>query len=137
MNTMLKISDAATLALHSMVFLAKDAKRERTIKEMAGALQASEAHLSKVMQRLVKAGFVKSHRGPQGGFKLAKAPSKISFLNLYETIDGQIETGECLLGLGKASCKNCILGSLVSRINKLVAETFRAKKLASVAHALK
>jgi Rrf2 family protein len=134
---MLRISDAATLALHSMVFLAADTSRGRTIKEMANELQASEAHLSKVMQRLVKAGFVKSHRGPQGGFKLAKAPSDLSFLDIYEAIDGLIEKGDCLFGLGDASCEKCILGSLVSRINKLVAKTFRAKKLASVVLASK
>ncbi len=58
------ISDAATLAIHALAYLAnqQDSKPISTGK-VAEAFGFSEAHLSKVFQRLNKSGFLKSVRG--------------------------------------------------------------------------
>ena len=81
MPTMLKISEAATLALHTAFFLVTNPDRRLTTREMASTMGASEAHLSKVLQRLVHAGLVESVRGPKGGF----APVSYTHLTLPTT----------------------------------------------------
>jgi len=48
------LSEASLLALHSMVLLAQHDREPLTIKQMAEKTASSEAHLSKVMQRLAK-----------------------------------------------------------------------------------
>ena len=72
MSSVLKISDAATLALHTAVLLADRTEGPLTTKEIALTFGISEAHLAKVLQRLAKAGIVHSGRGPKGGFLLGK-----------------------------------------------------------------
>jgi Rrf2 family protein len=114
---MLKISDAASLALHTMVLLAANTDRLVSNKEIARILHVSEAHLSKVLQRLSKVGLVYSVRGPNGGFKLNKASDKIALLEIYEAIEGPLVPCNCLLETQVCSERGCILGGILSEIN--------------------
>ena len=77
MTNLLRISDAASLGLHTMGLLAGRSTRLST-QEIARSLGASEHHLAKVMQRLAKMGLVVSTRGPQGGFVLSRPPAEIT-----------------------------------------------------------
>ncbi|MCF8044104.1 MAG: Rrf2 family transcriptional regulator, partial [Desulfarculaceae bacterium] len=74
MQQLLKISEAASLALHTMGLLASRPGEQVPTRELAARLKVSEAHLAKVMQRLGRAGLVRSQRGPKGGFALERNP---------------------------------------------------------------
>jgi len=71
MNSVLRISEAASLAMHAMMALAAQPEHRRSAQDLARQLDVSLAHLAKVLQRLAKAGYVASTRGPKGGFTLA------------------------------------------------------------------
>ena len=112
------ISEAATLAIHALAYIAtqQDPKPISTGK-VADFFGFSEAHLSKVFQRLNKSGFLKSVRGPRGGFVLAKDPESITLLNIYEAIDGPISRhGTCLLHKADCPFGDCIFGHLLESI---------------------
>jgi Rrf2 family protein len=131
LTSVLKFSDATTLALHAMVYLANRGEQAATTKEIAEAYGFSEAHLSKVMQRLSRAGLVKSSRGPKGGFALAKASRDITLLNVYESIEGTLTPANCLLD--RPVCGgNCILGLLLGSVNRQVAELLAERKLSAL-----
>jgi len=49
---------------------------------------------------LSKKGFVKSTRGPGGGFRLTREPDKISLLDVIEAMEGSIHLNECLIRAG-------------------------------------
>jgi Rrf2 family protein len=133
MNSILKISEAASLALHTMQHLAATAGRPVTTHELAEILRASEAHLSKVLQRLVKVGFARSTRGPKGGFVLGERGREITLLEVYEAIDGPLATGGCLLGHPICRGENyCMLGGLVASLNSQVREHLSRATLASL-----
>lgn len=126
-NSLLKISEAATIGLHAMIMLAKNHEKMLTLNIIAKALNVSPNHLSKVMQRLNKAGFIESIKGYNGGFKMALNPEEVSFLEIYETFDGKLKCGNCLL---TNNCeKDCIFGDLVSSVNKQVKDKFEQTKL--------
>jgi len=131
MNSVLKISEAASLALHSMIILAKNREELVSVKFMAEELDVSANHLSKVMQRLVKSGLVHSIKGNRGGFKLAQKPEDISLLDIYEAIDGKFNPSGCLLGRNTCEPHECILGDLVRSVNNQVEEHFRNTTLSS------
>ncbi len=131
MSNILKISEAASLALHVAVILAANPDKLIPTKEFASMLEASEAHLSKVLQRLDRAGIVNSTRGPKGGFKLDKPGDEITLLDVYEAIDGELSPSNCLLN--KNLCNgNCIMGDLVGKLNMLVKDYLSTTKLDSL-----
>jgi len=99
MAKLLRVSEAASLALHACGLLAPLEGQAKTTRELAGALQSSEAHLAKVLARLDRAGLVTSRRGPGGGYQLAKPPERISLRQVCEVIEGEYETSECPFGL--------------------------------------
>jgi Rrf2 family protein len=51
--------------------------------------------LSKILQKLGKAGFVLSEQGTNGGYRLARDPALISALDVIRTIDGPIILTSC------------------------------------------
>ena len=118
MGHILKFSDAATIALHTMVMLAYKANELVCTHDIASAFNISEAHLSKVLQRLSKTGWIHPVRGPKGGFKLTTSPEKISLLEIYELFDGKMSVDQCLLDSYICGGKNCILGKLLHQINE-------------------
>ena len=117
MNQGLKISEAASLALHAMVILARDPERQVAIRRIAEELDASEAHLSKILQRLAKDGFVKAVRGPKGGFILAKPGTEITLLQIFEAIDGLFQPFECMFDKRMCDGSHCVFGGLLPEMS--------------------
>ncbi len=115
---LLRVSEAASIALHTTVFLASDAKGMVSVKQIASRLKVSEAHLSKVLQRLAKAGVVRSARGPKGGFVLNRPAGKITLLEVYEAIEGPLRPTKCLLNKPICRGDKCVLGGLLKKVNQ-------------------
>ena len=133
MAGVLRISEAGSLALHAMVILATDPEGLHSAGQVASAMGVSEAHLSKVLQRLARAGLVRSARGPKGGFGLAKGPAEITLLDVYESIDGPLRSETCLLGRPICNGKHCILGRLLVSVNQQVRRKLATARLSELA----
>lgn len=133
MSSVLKISDAASLAMHAMALLGARPGEVLSTREMASGLGVSEAHLSKVLQRLNKVGLLSSVRGARGGFVLDRDPGDVSLLDVYEAIDGRLAPSDCLLGRRACDGTSCILGDLLGRVNALVFEHFSSRTVADLA----
>lgn len=131
----LKISDAANLGIHALAYMAEQYAQRRPVAtaEAADAFSVSANHLSKVLQRLTRAGLVKSIRGPKGGFVLAKDPKDITLKNIYEAIDGEVGAGDsCILGTRHCGVAHCVFGSLVDDVQHRVTDHFSSVTLADV-----
>ncbi len=129
MSHLMKVSEAASLALHSMAYLAGCPGVNVSARQIATRLGVSEAHLSKVLQRMAQAGLVKSSRGPKGGFALKIPAEKITLLDIFETIEGRLEATECLLGIPICSGPYCILGGLLKQVDEQAREYLDQTKL--------
>lgn len=119
-SSILKISEATSLAVHAMAILSSDPKRMFSVKEIATEIDISEAHLSKVLQRLSKAGYVSSVRGPRGGFAVCKRADKVTLLDLYELIEGPLEPGGCLFDIPRCSEGKCVVSEFFEDINRQI-----------------
>jgi Rrf2 family transcriptional regulator, nitric oxide-sensitive transcriptional repressor len=129
------ISEAATLAIHALAYIAnQNETKPISTGKVAESFGFSEAHLSKVFQRLNKSGFLRSVRGPRGGFILAKDPEDITLLDIYEAIDGPISRhGPCLLHKKECEFGDCIFGDLLESIPEQIENHFSSTTLADLA----
>lgn len=134
MRTALRVSQATSLALHAMALLAQDKRGVLACNDMASRLHVSEAHLSKVLQRLGKQGIVTSTRGPKGGFRLARPAEEVCLLDLYQAIEGPIRFSNCLFDEPICeSTENCIMGNLLSLLDEQIVRYLRETTLADLA----
>lgn len=90
-----------------MIFIASLNSQEPVLaKQIAGALSIPKEFLNKVLQVLVKAGFLISVRGPGGGFVLAKDPKDITILDIVKEIDGMEWFESCILRVSPCDLEN-------------------------------
>lgn len=116
----LKISEAASLAIHALGYLAKREDGPITSREIAARFEISEAHLAKVLQRLVKVELLHSVRGPRGGFTLTRSPETVTLLEIFEAIEGRFEPDQCLLSSAICDGETCILGKIMVDANNML-----------------
>jgi Rrf2 family protein len=132
MAKLIKMSEAVSLALHVMVLMAADPNAPLSTHEAASRIKVSEAHLSKVLQRLAKAGLVRSVRGPGGGFVLGGKAADISLLDVYESIEGKYEESRCLFDVAVCRGKRCILGGIMEKVDGQLRRYLAGTRLASL-----
>jgi len=115
MSKVFSLSEAASIALHGIILIAQEKGGLNVIK-IAERTDTSKHHVAKVMQRLVKAGYLTSQRGPSGGFIMRRKPEDINFLEIYETIEGQIEVSECPMDKQVCPFNKCIMNNVTSKM---------------------
>ena len=83
-------------AIRALVNLGRNSmERPVPARELAKSENISHPLTSKLMQKLQKAGVVKSRMGPAGGFELRKDSSRINLLEVIETIQGRVALSGC------------------------------------------
>lgn len=137
MSTIVRPSEAANLAVHACALMATAGGAALTTSHMAGAIGASEAHLSKVLQRLSHSGLVAGRRGPRGGFTLAVPPASVSLLRVYEAVEGPLTGSGCLMGVPLCGGTACPMSSLLGEVEARIAEGLSGVTLADLGPAVK
>ncbi len=121
MSQLLRISEAASIAMHALILLAEKQGDLLSNSRIAEAFNISANHSSKVLQRLMKSGFIGAVRGPGGGYYLTVDPAEVSLLDVYRAVDGQPDTCTCLFGRGKhCSLDTCLFSEMISDAEKLI-----------------
>lgn len=75
--------------------LAGAVDRAFTTDEIAREFQISRDHLSKVVQELSRAGYLRTQRGASGGMRLAKTPDKITLGEIVSVLESKSALVEC------------------------------------------
>ena len=93
----MKISTKGRYALRLMLDLAlHDSDAPIRIKDIAARQDISDKYLEQIISSLNKAGYVKSIRGPQGGYKLTKAPDYYTVGMILRLTEGSLAPVACL-----------------------------------------
>ena len=129
MQSIIKISEATAIALHSMIYICNKDEATSSVKEISQQFKVSDNHLSKVLQRLVKAGYLLSSKGPKGGFVISKEHKDATFLEIYELIEGKNQSSNCLFANGPCQGDQCIMGGLTTKINTEFENYFKNTKI--------
>ncbi len=129
--SVIKISEATSIAVHTLILLAMNKERLRSSKEIAAILGVSEGHLCKVLQILGKAGYIDSTRGPKGGFWINKDDKEIKLIDVYNLIEGLPKQRKCTFNA--VICSNsCILDSLTESLTEKFLELFESITISDI-----
>ena len=131
MSKIVHISEAASLAVHSMVIIASG-KVKLNVGQIAAYTGSSKNHLAKVLQILVKNDYLNSNRGPKGGFLLKVDAGKVSLLEIYELIEGTIEKCHCGNKGNKCPFINCVFGDLSEKFSNDFIEYLSKTKISDI-----
>ena len=93
------LTQTADHALRALLAIARQGgDRPLRVEEIAAMTGAPRNYLGKTLGALVKAGLLRSTRGPQGGFVLRIPPDELRLARLVELFDPPRERRICLLG---------------------------------------
>lgn len=97
--------------------------------------QVSYQLACKLMQRLHKAGLLKSSMGPKGGFNLGRKPSEISLLDIISAIQGPVSVNKCVL-IPKVcpQSKNCSVRDKLADLEKGINDSLSKITLDELTH---
>jgi len=131
MAKVVNITEAVTIALHSVIIIAKNKERLVNVNFLSDATGSSKFHIAKVLQKLVKDGILGSSRGPGGGFFLIDAPQNIKLLEIYESIEGKIIVSRCPLGKGACPFGKCVFEDLTMDMTRNFKEYLESRTVGS------
>ncbi|MHA7816487.1 MAG: RrF2 family transcriptional regulator [Pseudohaliea sp.] len=104
----MRLTQHTDYALRTLIYLAVCSEDRVRVADIAGAYDVSHHHLTKVVQKLQRCGFVETARGQQGGVSLARPPEEINIgavVRQLETVDHLVECfhpeGRCAI---KGAC---------------------------------
>ena len=107
----MRISTRGRYALRLMLDLATNyTGKPIRLKDVAKRQEISDKYLEQIISILNKAGFVRSVRGPQGGYALQQTPDKYTVGMILRLTEGSLSPVECLDDNG-AICdreENCV-----------------------------
>lgn len=130
MSKIVTMSEAASIAVHAMVLIARSEKNIN-VNRLSDSTGASKNHIAKVMQRLVKQNLIKSTRGPTGGFVLGRPATRITLLEIYETIEGKIEVDGCPMEKQVCPFDKCLMGGIANRLSLEFRDHLKKQTLSS------
>lgn len=121
MNSVLNISEAASIAIHSLALIASAPSRIN-VSQLAQATHFSKNHIAKILQILAKKGYLSADRGPKGGYVLLKDAKSITLMEIYELIDGRIESVHCSVHDEGCPFSECVFGTLREQVSSELRE---------------
>ena len=92
----MKISTKSQYGLRAIVYLAKCKDKICPLKLISKKEGISFNYLEKIISKLEKADLVKAKKGVQGGYFLAKKPSKIKIKEIIRALEGELTLVKCL-----------------------------------------
>jgi Rrf2 family protein len=75
--------------IHALVLLAAEPDKLHTSEDVARGLKTNPVVVRRVFAQLHKAGLIKSHKGPNGGSKLAQPAKEITLRDIYRAVHSE------------------------------------------------
>jgi Rrf2 family protein len=129
MNTLFNLSEAATIALHSLAIIGNSEER-LNVNRLAEKTKFSKNHLAKIVNLLVKYNYLSSERGPNGGFVISPKTRQATLFEILELIDGRIEAFQCTITCQNCYFESCLFGDHPKRFTIDFVEYLKNKTIA-------
>lgn len=102
-------------------------------KDLAPATGVPPAYVSKVLQQLSESGLLISQRGHHGGFRLARPPSEIRFVDVLSAVNAHPRGQLCVFGWGACNPDDpCPLHPVWNELSTAVVDWAESTTLADI-----
>jgi len=94
------------------------------IRDISASQDIPERFLEQILLQLKRAGYLRSKKGPHGGYFLAKPPSRISVAEVIRVMDGPLAPIGCVSVTAKVFCAregSCGLKGLWKEVRDAIA----------------
>jgi Rrf2 family protein len=97
--------------------------------QISSSLKLGLPTVRKILQLLSRAELLNASRGVSGGYQLARPMEEISLLEIVEAVDGKLALTDCCTSLNCHIIEACQGQTKWRKINDVVAQALREKKL--------
>ncbi|TNF22544.1 MAG: Rrf2 family transcriptional regulator [Rhodobacteraceae bacterium] len=91
----MRVTKRTNIAIRVLMFCAANDTRLVTKAEIAKRCNASENHLAQVVNQMGQLGFLKTHRGRNGGLELGAPAKEIRIGEVFRALEGEVPASEC------------------------------------------
>jgi Rrf2 family transcriptional regulator, iron-sulfur cluster assembly transcription factor len=97
-------SRSAEYAIRAFVQLANVPEgKYAMVKQIAEQADIPSHFLAKILQQLARKGYLRSSKGPTGGFSLRVPPREVSLLTIVDAVDGLKDFERCPAGMAECN----------------------------------
>ena len=129
----MKISTKGRYALRVMIDLAVNDKGDYvSLKDISNRQEVSLKYLEQIMAMLNKAGYVKSTRGNNVGYRLAKSPEEYKVGDILRKTEGDLAPIACVNGEECGKRENCKTFKFWQGLDNVINEYVDSKTLADL-----
>ncbi len=127
----MKISTRTRYGIRAVLELAENyQKGPLKLGIIAGRQDISVKYLEQIMAILKSGDFIRSIRGPRGGYMLAKAPNQIKLSDVFGCLEGHVTTVECVENENYcARSTDCIAKQLWQQVHKAMRNVLQSVTL--------
>lgn len=126
-----KLTDYGTVVLAHM---AREPSAMYAAVDVATATRLARPTVSKLLKCFTRAGLVISQRGARGGYRLARAPERITAVQIIDAVEGPVAITQCSLGHDRCNLEAvCGVGHNWQRITLALRDALGTVTLAQLA----
>ena len=131
---MLRLTKKADYGLLALKFLAERSDTPSlSAKDIAKAYGIPLQLLAKILQRLTKAGFLRSQAGTNGGYALSRSPAEITAFEVISAIDGPLFIMSCETGTrGCDLTDSCTIKEPLRKVNESIGDVLKAIRISDL-----
>lgn len=126
-----KLADYATVLL---AIMAAEPARLYNGQELSTRSHLPAPTVAKLLKQLTRGGLLESLRGAHGGYRLTRAPARISVADIIRALEGPIAVTDCSVhGHGCGISRTCGSRNTFRLIDRAIRDALEAVSLADMA----
>lgn len=133
----MRLSTKGEYASRAMLELALHyEKRPLHIRDISRAQDIPQRFLEQILLQLKRAGLLRSRKGPDGGYYLARPPGEINVAEVIRAMDGPLAPIDCVSVTAYEVCpheRTCSLKGLWREVRDVIAEVLERTTFADLA----
>lgn len=131
---LMQVSRKVDYAMRAVIYLStQDPEKSCSVAEIAERQGVPPKFLAKIIQDLIRGKLVKSKRGSEGGYSLARLPREISFRDVIEAVEGPITVNVCIDDPSNYNCfPGCTMFAVWNEVQHKVVDIFTRTTLADL-----